>query len=143
MTDTIMQLMEEGRGCKGKGHQQYQVLNGTLHSECLIAKKRWMEETCTEIGDLDKRDNQMMYKKVQEIVGKIKFNNSIGLKKIVGTIAIEVGDVKARFNKCIVELYPDQSLKIHGSGYNPPPFFLPLSPSSISFQFSAFLLSVR
>ena len=36
---------------------------------------------CAENEDLDERDNQLMYKKFQEVVGKRKFNNNIAIKK--------------------------------------------------------------
>ena len=118
MTDTIMELIEERRGCIGRDHQHYQVLNRAIHREYLIAMKRWMEEMCTKIEDLDKRDNQLIYKKVQEIVGKRKFNNNIAIKKRDGTIAVEVEDPKTKWYECVGKLFPDQRPETYGGEFN-------------------------
>ena len=118
MTDMIMDLMDERRECKGRDHQRYKVLNRRIHRECLAAKTRWMEERCAEIEDLDKRDNQLMYKKVQEIVGRRKFNSNIAIKKADGTIAMEVEEVKARWDEYIGELFLDQRPETYGGEFN-------------------------
>ena len=65
MTGTIMELMEEKRGCKRWSRQQYRIPSRTIQGECITKKKRWIEEMCTEIEDFDKGDKQLMYKKVQ------------------------------------------------------------------------------
>ena len=52
-----------------------------------------------------------MYKKVQDVVGKRKFNNNIAIKKDDGTIAMEVEEVKARWD----ELFFDDRPEIYGS----------------------------
>ena len=54
-----------------------------------------MEERCTEIEDLNKMNNQLMYRKVQDVVGTRKFNNNIVIKKADGTVAMEVEEIKA------------------------------------------------
>ena len=69
----------------------------------------------TEIEDLDKRDNQLLYKKVQEVVGKRKFNKKKAIKKRDGTIAKEVEDAKTRCNEYIGEQFRDQGPETYGS----------------------------
>ena len=107
MTEAILRLMDDRRRCKGTDDQLYRELNRTIHQECRIAKERWMDEKCTEVEDLSKRDQQLMYSKVNDIIKKKKSNKNIAIKKADGTIAMDIEDVKARWNEYVSELYHD------------------------------------
>ena len=108
MTDNILNLMDARRRKKGKNHQEYQNLNRTIHRECRLAKERWMDERCTEVEDLQNRDQQIMYSKVKELVGKKKYNKNIAIKKSDGKVAMEIEDVKLRWSEYVGELYDDE-----------------------------------
>ena len=108
MTDSILMLMDDRRKKKGKNRQEYQSLNRTIHRECRLAKERWMEERCLEVEDLQNRDQQIMYSKVKEIVGKKMYNKNIAVKKLDGKVAMEIEEVKLRWNEYVGELYNDE-----------------------------------
>ena len=107
MTEAILRLMDDRRRCKGTDDQRYRELNRTIHQDCRIAKERWMDEKCTEVEDLSKRDQQLMYSKVNDIIKKKKSNKNIAIKKADGTIAMDIEDVKTRWNEYVSELYHD------------------------------------
>ena len=107
MTEAILRLMDDRRRCKGTDDQLYRELNRTIHQECRIAKERWMDEKCTEVEDLSKRDQQLMYSKVNDIIKKKKSNKNVAIKKADGTIAMDIEDVKTRWNEYVSELYHD------------------------------------
>ena len=107
MTEAILRLMDDRRRCKGTDDQRYRELNRTIHQDCRIAKERWMDEKCTEVEDLSKRDQQLMYSKVNDIIKKRKSNKNIAIKKAEGTIAMDIEEVKARWNEYVSELYHD------------------------------------
>ena len=107
MTEAILRLMDDRRRCKGTDDQLYRELNRTIHQDCRIAKERWMDEKCTEVEDLSKRDQQLMYSKVNDIIKKRKSNKNIAIKKADGTIAMDIEEVKARWNEYVSELYHD------------------------------------
>ena len=108
MTENILRLMDARRKKKGNNQQEYLTLNRTIHRECRLAKERWMDERCAEVEDLEKRDQQIMYNKVNEIVGKKKYNRNIAIKKTDSQVAMEIEDVKLRWNEYIGELYKDE-----------------------------------
>ena len=66
-----------------------------------------MDERCAEIEDLEKRDQQIMYSKVNDLIGKKKSNKNIAIKKADGSIAMDIEDIKARWNEYVAELYHD------------------------------------
>ena len=66
-----------------------------------------MDERCAEIESLEKRDQQIMYSKVKDMIGKRKRNSNIAIKKNDGSIAMDIEDVKIRWNEYIAELYHD------------------------------------
>ena len=107
MTEAILRLMDDRRRCKGTDDQLYRELNRTIHQDCRIAKERWMDEKCTEVEDLSKRDQQLMYSKVNDIIKKKKSNKNVAIKKADGTIAMDIEDVKTRWNEYVSELYHD------------------------------------
>ena len=107
MTEAILRLMDDRRRCKGTDDQRYRELNRTIHQDCRIAKERWMDEKCTEVEDLSKRDQQLMYSKVNDIIKKKKSNKNVAIKKADGTIAMDIEDVKTRWNEYVSELYHD------------------------------------
>ena len=53
--------------------------------------------------------------KVREIIGKLKFNINIAIKKREGTIALGVEDAKTRWNQYIRGLFRDQRPHTYGS----------------------------
>ena len=108
MTDAILELMDDRRKCKGRDKQKYETLNKRIQRDCLTAKKRWMDEMCGEIEDLDRKNNELMYSKVRDFTGKRKCNNNIAVKRIDGTVAMEEEEVKERWSEYIGELFLDQ-----------------------------------
>ena len=68
-----------------------------------------MTEKCEEIEQLEKVDQQRMYSKIKEIKGrKQKYKNNISIKKADSTVAMEMDEVKERWNEYIQELFRDQ-----------------------------------
>ena len=108
MTDAILRQMDERRECKGRNQQQYNSLNRTIHRECKNAKERWLEERCSEIEDLERRDQQIMYSKVKELLGRKNCKKNIAIKTADGKIAMDVEEVKSRWSEYIAELFFDE-----------------------------------
>ena len=67
-----------------------------------------MNERCAEVEDLDKRDQQIMYSKVKEVVGKKNYNKTIAIKKSIGRNAMDIEEVKERWTEYVGELYHDE-----------------------------------
>ena len=67
MTDSILELMDERRKYKDRNNERYKCLNKRIHKECNKAKEQWMNDKCTTIDILSKKDQQMMYEKVKEL----------------------------------------------------------------------------
>ena len=108
MTEPILILMEDRRQCKGKNQQKYRDLNKTIHKECIRAKEKWIDEKCTDLEDLEKRDQQKMYGKIKDLVGKKKYNKNIAIKKADGKIAMDIEEVKSRWSEYVAELFFDE-----------------------------------
>ena len=108
ITESILILMDDRRKYKGKNQPMYENLNKAIHRECRIAKEKWMDEKCAEMEDLDKRDQQIMYSKVKELVGKKKYNKKISIKKADGKIAMDIEEVKSRWGEYVAELFFDE-----------------------------------
>ena len=109
MTNEILYMMDERRMYKTTDIAKYKELNGRIHRECLKAKREWMTEKCEEIEQLDRTDQQRMYSKIKEIKGrKQKYKNNISIKKADSTVAMEMDEVKGRWNEYIRELFGDQ-----------------------------------
>ena len=85
MTEEILSLMEKRRRYKNRDEEKYRELNRKIHRECTKAKEKWMDEICTEIEELDKRDQQRMYEKVGSITKKRKGTQNTTIKKRDGT----------------------------------------------------------
>ena len=96
MTEEILALMEERRRYKNIDEEKYRELDRKIHRECTKAKEKWMDEICTEIEELDKRDQQRMYEKVSSITKKKKGTQNNTIKKRDGTLAMELDEVKER-----------------------------------------------
>ena len=107
MTDEILLLMDERRAWKGRNEQEYKNLNRIIHRECKNAKERWLEKRCSEIEDLEKRDQQIMYSKVKDLLGRKSNKKNIAIKTADGKVAMEVEEVKTRWSKYIAELFFD------------------------------------
>ena len=109
MTDEILNMMDERRTYKNRDVSKYKDLNRKIHKECLKAKREWMTERCEEIEQLDKMDQQCMYSRIKEIKGqKRKYKNNISIRKADSTVAMEMEEVKDRWNEYIRELFQDQ-----------------------------------
>ena len=61
------------------------------------AKERRMDEKCGDIEDLERRDQQIMYSKVGDLIGKKKHNKNTAIKKADGSIPLDVEDFKYRW----------------------------------------------
>ena len=107
MTDNILRLMDDRRKEKGRNPQEYRNLNRAIHRECRLAKERWMDERCAEVEDLQNRDQQVMYSKVKEVIGKKKYNKNISIMKSDGKVAMEIEEVKLRWSEYVGDLYYD------------------------------------
>ena len=66
-----------------------------------------MEEKCSEIEDLEKRDQQIMYHKVKDLLGRRNHKKNIAIKTADGKIAMDVEEVKSRWSEYISELFYD------------------------------------
>ena len=66
-----------------------------------------MEEKCSEIENLEKRDQQIMYHKVKDLLGRRNNNKNIAIKTADGKIAMDVEEVKSRWSEYIAELFYD------------------------------------
>ena len=109
MTGEILNMMDERRMYKTRDVNKYNQLNRKIHKKCLKAKEEWMTEKCEEIEQLEKVDQQRMYSKIKEIKGrKQKYKNNISIKKADSTVAMEMDEVKERWNEYIQELFRDQ-----------------------------------
>ena len=57
-----------------------------------------MDERCVDIEDLERCDQQIMHSKVMDLNGNKKHNKNIAIKKADGSTAMDVKDVKDRWN---------------------------------------------
>ena len=67
-----------------------------------------MDDRCGEVEELEKTDQQIMYSKFDELIGKKKPNKNISIKKADGSIAMDIEDFKARRNEYVAEHYHDE-----------------------------------
>ena len=58
--------MRKRRSIKNKNSKEYKTLNQRIHSECGKAKEKWIEEQCNELEDLEKKNIQLIYKKMSK-----------------------------------------------------------------------------
>ena len=71
ITEAMIKKMEERRITKSTKIKEYISLNNQLRRETDIAKEVYMEETCKEIMDLQKKGRyDLMYQKAQQLGGR-------------------------------------------------------------------------
>lgn len=64
-----MRLMDDRRKYKNKNVEKYRRINGEIR-RIRAAKKSWYSNKCTEIEELQKRNDTFnMFKKVKEVLG--------------------------------------------------------------------------
>ena len=67
MTDEIINLTNYRRTHKNRSSKTYKKINKEIRMKSKKAKEKWINKQCEELEDLEKRDIQMMYNKIELI----------------------------------------------------------------------------
>ena len=119
MNSHILKEMEERRKCKNikteEGQKRYKELKHKIQKLCREAKDNYFNEKCKEVEELDKRHNQLLYKKIK----KLQPRNSRVLQVIKnkeGKSLLGKEEILKRWEEYVEELYEDKCRGDAGMG---------------------------
>lgn len=108
MTREILRLMEERRSYKNTDNNAYNYTHKEKRKRIREAKEKWYGEKCTEIEDLiTKHDDFNLHKKIKELAGIKRSNQSNILLDRDGKIIPDTEGKLARWKEYIQELFDD------------------------------------
>ena len=108
MTAEILDLMVYRRIAKQcQDSVKYKEKDKLIRQKCIQAKEEWLNERCEEIEVLSKKNQQLMYEKVKNLLKPRKCKSIGSIKGKDGSIIIDKSEILVRWEEYIKELYDD------------------------------------
>jgi len=125
MTAEILDLMVDRRIAKQcQDSAKYKEKDKLIRQKCIQEKEEWFNERCEEIEVLSKKNQQLMYEKVKNLLKPRKCSSNGCIKGKDGSIIIDKSEILVRWEEYIKELYDDEDrgpqLKIQRHMEGPP-----------------------
>jgi hypothetical protein len=109
MIEKMAQRRKYKHQCDERSKKEYRRLNNELRRETDKARKKWWEEQCDEIGDLQKQGNHAkVYNKIRQLQ-KRKCKSSTEIKDKHGNLLKDGDQIRNRWKEYIEELYDKEN----------------------------------
>ena len=106
MTEDILNLMDKRRQAKCN-YENYEAIHKEIRNKCDEAKENWIKEKCKEIELLQRSTPKVMYRNIEEIIGKRTCSSTGCLKTKEGSIIMDKEKILERWAEYIGELFED------------------------------------
>ena len=100
MTAEIVDLMVDRRIAKQcQDSAKYKEKDKLIRQKCIQAKEEWFTERCEEIEVLSKKNQQLMYEKVMNLLKPRKCSSNGCIKGKYGSIIIDKSEILVRWEE--------------------------------------------
>ena len=106
MTEDILKLMDKRRQAKCN-NENYEAIHKEIRNKCDEAKENWIKEKCKEIELHQRSTPKVMYRNIEEIIGKRTCASTGCLKTKEGSIIMDKEKILERWAEYIGELFED------------------------------------
>ena len=106
MTEDILKLRDKRRQAKCN-NKNYEAIHKEIRNKCDEAKENWIKEKCKEIELHQKSTPKVMYRNIEEIIGKKTCSSTGCLKTKEGNIIMDKEKILERWAEYIGELFED------------------------------------
>ena len=106
MTEDILKLMDKRRQAKCN-NENYEAIHREIRNKCDKAKENWIKEKCKEIELHQRSTPKVMYRNIEEIIGKRTCSSTGCLKTKEGSIIMDKEKILERWAEYIGELFED------------------------------------
>ena len=106
MTEDILKMMDKRRQVKCH-NENYEAIHKEIRNKCDEAKENWIKEKCKEIELHQKSTPKVMYRNIEEIIGKRTCSSTGCLKTKEGSIIMDKEKILERWAEYIGELFED------------------------------------
>ena len=106
MTEDILKLMDKRRQAKCN-NENYEAIHKEIRNKCDEAKENWIKEKCKEIELHQRSTPKVMYRNIEEIIGKRTCSSTGCLKTKEGSIIMDKEKILERWAEYIGELFED------------------------------------
>lgn len=107
MTAEIIEKMNQRKLSKQSSTEYNYDLDRKIREDCIRAKEEWLNNQGDEIERLQNIDTRVICNKIKEITGTSKSKSSIAIKKNNGDEAVEMEEVKQRWEENTYKLFND------------------------------------
>ena len=106
MTEDILKLMDKRRQANCN-NENYEAIHKEIRNKCDEAKENWIKEKCKEIELHQRSTPKVMYRNIEEIIGKRTCASTGCLKTKEGSIIMDKEKILERWAEYIGELFED------------------------------------
>ena len=106
ITEDILNLMDKRRQAKCN-NENYEAIHKEIRNKCDEAKENWIKEKCKEIELHQRSTPKVMYRNIEEIIGKRTCSSTGCLKTKEGSIIMDKEKILERWAEYIGELFED------------------------------------
>ena len=106
MTEDILKLMDKRRQAECN-NENYEAIHKEIRNKCDEAKENWIKEKCKEIELHQRSTPKVMYRNIEEIIGKRTCSSTGCLKTKEGSIIMDKEKILERWAEYIGELFED------------------------------------